>query len=137
MYTLVVYVKKKLERTHWLLLYFVLSLTGLLTLSLLHCTSLKPLTCQYIQFSATLSSHHIWVPECFRRKITKYKTLQIVVTINPWLASWIWVSVMPGNPISFSLFSSLFLHSDCFKRSSLLSKKLSLPSHPSIPTIFI
>lgn len=68
-------------------LYFVLSLTGLPTLPLLHCTSLKPLTCQYIQFSATLSSHHIWVPECFRRKITKYKTLQIVVTINPWLAS--------------------------------------------------
>ena len=99
------YVLKKIgEDSTDYFLYFVLSLTGLPTLPLLHWTSLKPLTCQYIQFPATLTSHHIWVPECFKRKITKYKTLQIVATINPWLASWIWASVMPGNPISFSPF---------------------------------
>lgn len=52
MYTLVLCVKK-----HWIgedftdyFLYFVLSATGFPTLPLLHCTSLKPIPCQYIQF---------------------------------------------------------------------------------------
>lgn len=50
---------------------------------------------------APLSFHCTWAPECSERKITKYKTLQIVATINPWSASSIGASVMPTNHISF------------------------------------
>lgn len=81
-------------------LFFVLFLpySALITLYIHHFNHLPV---NIFNSLAPLSFHCTWAPECSERKITKYKTLQIVATINPWSASSIWAPVMPSNHISF------------------------------------
>jgi len=64
-------------------------------------------------------------PECFERTMTKYKTLQTVATINPWV-NILWAPMMPDNPVSF-LYLALYSSTVIILNINHFSKTLSLP----------
>ena len=92
----------------WRPLYWLLSIFSpfslLPSLVCFYCTvhHLNHSPVNIVNSLALLSFHCTWDPGGFKRKITEYKALQIVATVNPCSASSIWASAMPGYPISFS-----------------------------------